>query len=63
MRKIILTFTFLTYLFSSTSCSSGNENLSQEEETEVNDMIKRDQEKLDSMKKALEKKSQTNNEN
>jgi type III secretory pathway lipoprotein EscJ len=55
MKKIILNLALLTVITCFVACNS-NEKLNDDEEQEVNDMIQKDQERADSMRKALENK-------
>lgn len=55
MKKIILNLALLTVITCFVACNS-NEKLNEEEEQEVNDMLQKDQERADSMRKALENK-------
>jgi hypothetical protein len=55
MKKIILGLVLLSVITSFFACNS-NEKLNDEEEQEVNDLLQKDQERADSMRKALENK-------
>jgi len=54
MKKIILLIFLGFVLLPMPSCTSPEETLSEEEETEVEDMLNRDQERMDSMRRAIE---------
>jgi hypothetical protein len=53
MKNLILAFLIV---FLGTMCSCSSEKLSEEEEIELEEVIKSDEAKLDSMRKALENK-------
>ncbi|MCZ2129817.1 MAG: hypothetical protein LC109_06060 [Bacteroidia bacterium] len=59
MKKFFLISISWVAIITFSSCSGGNEKLNSQEETEVNGMMKKDQEKMDSMKRVLEEKYQT----
>lgn len=46
------------FFLSVTSCTNSEEPLTEEEETEVEEMLDRDQERMDSMRKAIEQQMQ-----
>lgn len=52
MKKIILSLAFIGLITCFFACNN-QEKLEQEEEQEVNDLLQRDQERADSMRKAL----------
>lgn len=56
MRKYYLLLCIGVYCSIWTACSGGNGTLTQDEQTEVDDMMKKDQEKMDSMKRAMSEK-------